>query len=1342
MDFSLTFFNNFLKNWANFNNLSDPTVPVGWEIMRVKQFDPGEYIYFSTFVVSLGARVAPPGEAVRINRLWANNELIYDHNSGFSKPGTSFTFFPGDENQGEVYRGMHYRGQMVILFHDFNLKDYRNSIPAITAELLDNTDTANVTHTILGAAASMGVQDYAALRTDKDTLYRAKVGTKPNQRNMRVTQVRLSTKAISGDVRLKDSGHYDYFSYYSGHEDQNYWIALAVQYMGLAVVPDLNLVYARSASHYTLRHNLYDMTSGDLVRAVELPDTYVTNANLAFTVNVDGILHYFIYGAKEHNAPPYTLCILAINNQNLTPFWHDTLPAGAVGFAIGKQANYATEIYHLTRTQLHKITVSTNGPGKPITVKRALLHTLASGTYTQLWYDSARDRVFAFVNTGGGEGAVRAYSPQGVVEWIGTTVPAPPLKQLKAVVADATGHLAQGTLVFARAGVNNRLTAVDLTSGESNTEVIDTLPQVTMNTPLIWDSGPSVLYTAGAPYIIFDVGDDTRHYNIAEVARAYARFVGYNDTDIVTQNLTGMDIGGYIVGGDTTLGNLYNVLGSLYGFNWTDRNGLLTLKSNYDTGGLVIDVTANADNLTFLQENSQDGSYFNVNRHNDNDFPSILSLSYFDRENDYTQGYQTASRNDNTLSDQRLDYSLPITLDGQYARELLYAVLYRAWALQLDYEVRFTPELMFADAGDAISFVVDGYEYHATINKHRINSDNSVSVSLTEAITNKYPTAIETQPTVKVPRSSALPVNVVMLDIPSVLYDPNEDTNGYVYALVAGYAPGQFRGAIIETANPMSPNDWTQIAFVPIEREAYIGSLSEEFDTWEYPFEEDTYNSLYVNAGSIPVEMFVPTDDAGLDDNANLIALGVGDDVELIQFKSVERIGPSTWRLYNLRRGRYGTEVKMRLRETGETVSFLNNATPIEYLYDDYKSGGKLLYRAYSPKQPPWQIDTHTHILAGHYRRNYAPVNVRVMRDIETDEIYISWDKHDRFVNQPPNSVLDEGPAPEAKIEYMLTLGANDVYLMRDVSTTENEYTYSIDDQLDDGLDLFDTEIPLAVWQINPVVGNGLGWPDGNAVERPMYRVYPHGALLGATFRLGGEVEADVSLDPPGQVRIAASYALGGLLRANVYTPARQYVEAEFDGGGSFGVNTNPTISVRPVYELGGAFVVGIREPVRLGADYALGGTFAVDIEVLEPVEPVILAAEFEGGGEMVARVGSATPASKIEVIEVVGAETNDLTTSITLGAPADLKQNDVLYAYIGTGDSAITPTLPTGWTLIVDNLVPQARARAYAAYKIVDGSEGSNFVFGWTNNTRAIGFLYQLRGVDTSNPIDKFTYK
>lgn len=1145
-----------------------PPLDNGTEEQTVTEVDPGEWVYFCDFVVSLGQRVAPPDVGVFVNRLWANDELIFDRTESFAKPGTSFSFYDGAENQGEVYRGMHYRGLMTLVFRDFNVKDYGNNVPAITAELIDGTAN-DPTHNIAGTIVSWNNQPspVGELHHARDFLIRCWFN--PSYSNtFLMERIRLSTKTQSA-LKFFDFGHSTYGVDTSDPD--------VLRDTLVTFIPSLNLAVGQAGASANIKR-LHDTNDTTIHTLHTLSGLGAWQGCIAFSVRNGAYTDWFVIGGSDIDNG---LDIVVIKSNMLHTAWSSVATDAVRCLTVGASRPGTTDIYVTTDGQIERLTVGMSGSTGGFTagVGRDTFYSAGVGeTIRQAWYSPSAARLYV-LSIEAGDAVMRALDASGAVVWTSDPFPAPAVTSLRTRTQETTSNLINGTLVIKQglaAGATDIVTFVDLATGfVSDMEVPNNGTTANDAMPLFWDSVSQVIYASVPKYVSIGVfpepSEDPDRYTAATVMRSYAVFAGYDTADVFTSGMDEMYLDGYVVGADKSLGQLSSEIGQLYGFNWIENAGQISFKANYDTGELQIDFTVPEARLARLENSSP--NFFTVMRDSDQRYPAILSLTYFDGENDYKRGFQIVHRNGDPVgtmdSDQSLHLSLPLTINGDYALELLYAALYRAWTKN-GYNLRLPSDFLALEAGDAIEFTAYGMTYPAVITQSRINADNTISVTLEEAAVSTYPVQVETQPTVRQPTKAAQPVRTVLLDIPSRNEGQNAGNLLNLLVLMAGYTPGRFNGAVLEMTDASNPTDWKTKAVVSRDQEAYIGTLTEELGTWLYPFETDTYNSIYIRLDTIPEEYMSDADDANLDAGANLIAVGEGSEVELIQFGSVEHIGDDIWRLFNLRRGRFGTEVFQDVRSFGTPVSFLDRAVMIQYSYEDYDGKVQFLYRAHSPTQPMWQVDTQRYIPMANSRKPYAPIVISVLRDGGTGDIVISWYRRARFENFPPDDYTNPGMLDELTEEYEVHIPALAGGTTRVITTSTTTATYTIGQQGEDGRAGTETSLTFAVYQ-SSVETIGIGFTN------PQVRtVYPVGtALLGARFALGGATETDVVLELPDDVFVSAGFGLGGDMGAD-FGPIPATMGVDFEGGGEMAAD--------------------IREPVYLGANMALGGSMAVDV--------------------------------------------------------------------------------------------------------------------------------------------------
>lgn len=1154
---------------------ANPAGDQKYSFKRVKRIDPGEYIYFADFVVSLGARVNRPGADIRVNRVWANDILIYDREEGYTKPGNAFTFYPGSENQGEVYRGMHYRGLMVLKFIDFNLSDYGSTIPAITTELLDSGGIGTQTYATGFLTTSLSGEALSAhLSADRDSLYRATL----LDGQLQITRVRLSTKKQVKHV-----------------------VAVTEVFSEVVDPATISVVFAPELSraitccpvddHYEILN--FDTETGASYANLGVFASYATEFMRA-TIGPYQLDYVIMVGGTGFEDYVY---LVQIKNDTLSePFAPISFMAEGDGdvHAVVVGNTYApgnsqvvgrAEFYVATDTKVHRVFVDPT----QTTLDYETAYSVPLGQrIVQMYYANATLYVIVQSNVGTTEGFIVALDANDNVLWTSGTFSTPLLSRgINLTSQEPSSNLSGGNLLLRKsdAEAGNKVTFVYLDNGDS----VDLDWELEIpDTPIFWDSSNLTAYTLGIAYTTYGLSDTFADLSVADMMRSYAAYVGYADAEITTINLDNKGVDGYVVSDQSTLGSLSTQMGELYGFVWHARTGEVIFKNNYNGDVIEVDVTVDQSRLAVLSENGQE--VLNFSRSTNNSKPYKISLTYFDGENDYKSGFQSVS-NDIIVSYAEINMSLPITLSGEDARNLLQEIQDRSMSSLSHYRLRLPAEGQILDPGDIVEFTAYGQTYTGIIAEHYINGDNSVSLQLNEIQTDSYPANVPTQPSVVLSKTR-LPVNIVMLDIPSTAPYQNRDNQLNLLVAVSAQIPGTFRGTTVQYKDPAT-NDWQVAAVFDATEESYIGEVAEPFDVWAYPFEEDTLNSLIIELGSIPVSYFS-------EPGEKILAIGSGSTAELIAFSNVEQIDATHYRLYNLLRGRYGTEVFITPRVTGEYVTVIKTAKLLEYPMEVYTGGLRYDYRTIDTNTPAFLTEQYSIAPEGNSRKPYAPFDVHLFREDGTGDILIKYKRRSRFFNSPPTNFYTDAMAlDEAGENYVFGVySAEGALLWRRYAIPESEGNiwYTQAEQTTDGLVGNETQLDLVLYQVSPELGsevNDREFSGAGFGTRLVYPVYTLGTnLLSARFALAGSLDANVDLVPAGALGV--TFALGGSLVADIADSGA--LSAAFALGGALQGNIREPVKLSAAFDGGGALVGHVGVGKFVGGDFALGGALVADI--------------------------------------------------------------------------------------------------------------------------------------------------
>lgn len=290
------------------------------------------------------------------------------------------------------------------------------------------------------------------------------------------------------------------------------------------------------------------------------------------------------------------------------------------------------------------------------------------------------------------------------------------------------------------------------------------------------------------------------------------------------------------------------------------------------------------------------------------DVPVRLSIRHFDPARDYQAGVQTAQRPGPGRGESDLD--LPAVLDAGTARSLAEQRLARLWAARTAADVRCDwraltvfPGATVTWGADAALWRVEQSEWEAMgVRLHlvRIGGSGVLAPSASAGAA--------------VAQADLLhgPTTVAVVDLPPLADTPASGPTVAVAA--AGTQPGWRAAALFV-------RDAATGALTPIGRTAPPATMGSVLSS---PV-ADVSPCLFDTASTIDVQLLnaamtlTGADDAALLRGANAALVGR----ELIQFGEAAQIGPDSWRLRRLLRGRRGTEWAMTGHGTGELFLLL-----------------------------------------------------------------------------------------------------------------------------------------------------------------------------------------------------------------------------------------------------------------------------------------------------------------------------------------------------------------------------------------------------------------------------------
>jgi hypothetical protein len=542
--------------------------------------------------------------------------------------------------------------------------------------------------------------------------------------------------------------------------------------------------------------------------------------------------------------------------------------------------------------------------------------------------------------------------------------------------------------------------------------------------------------------------------NVAAVIQDIGRRVGV--TDISVTGLTD-DLRGLVIARAAQASGVLAPLAIAYNFDLAEQAGQVRcVKRGAGMKGVIpvgdMGAVEGADNTT---EPARFQTVTGL------EMPKEVSLTHLDPALDYQINSQRA-RKDIGNAANILSVELPLTLGVDEARRIADRTLWEAWTARRSVDFAVTDKWVRRSSGDVVGVVVDGQTLpykivRITRGDNGINAisaqrdDPEVYTSDAFGTDGNLPSNV-----VKFPGVTRL----VLMDMP-IVQDGNDDTG--FYWVVTGENTG-WRGADVRRSID-GGSSYSSMSKVGVR--SVIGDVAVALPTGPTDF-WDRGNSLTVvleYPGATLESMSEDLIIAGY--NAAWVGPANGQGGEVIQFATAALVGPATYTLSNLLRGRLGTEANTT-HGAAEVFVLLRTNTlgrsefgPADWYYSRLFKPVSILTN---------EVDTTAQAFTnnGVGKMPRSPVHVAGVRD-GSNNLALSWVRRTRL--QAPGLGLGPVPLGEASEAYQVDIYSG-ATVVRTISATTPTASYSAAEQTADGLTP-GNPVTLSVYQLSDVRGRG-----------------------------------------------------------------------------------------------------------------------------------------------------------------------------------------------------------------------------------------------------------------------------
>lgn len=573
--------------------------------------------------------------------------------------------------------------------------------------------------------------------------------------------------------------------------------------------------------------------------------------------------------------------------------------------------------------------------------------------------------------------------------------------------------------------------------------------------------------------------------SVGTVVERMLREGGLQDAQYDLSVLYSIALRGYGWASGTDIKSILDELRRLYLFDLVEREGVLVAVARADgDNGLGYSVETIPQNA--LGSSSEDATdFWQETRLQEADLPAKVTLAYMNWEQDYETSTARSQRLSNPVptmfSRQTLAMELNVVMTPLEAKTQVSRILYSQWGERTKHTSRLPWSYLNLDAADIFSVHMnDSRTYSERLHLTEIGADFSIATESYGQDSGAYSDWDDLvadgggtgRQTVSDDLKVALPF---VLNTP--LLRDQDNTGGSIslyYFGVGNGSNGTFTGATAFKSINTVDYDTMTTADSDVEWGTVIGTLGSPPVS---PYALDWETRLTVLPAVDWFDMDSITDEQ-LWDGANAVIVGN----EVLQFRDCVENADGTWTFWNLLRGRRGTEYACDNHSAGERFIFLANTTIATQAELINARGQARYFKAVGSGQtlqdtPVTQITYEPRDLMP-----YAPA--AIMREFVTgDEVEVSWSRRTRLGG---NMVDGTGEVPlsertEAYEAYILaepfsgdlSRGAPPAEYLRLYTVSVPFFTYTLQEQQEDGFDAATDDLNVVIYQLSDAVGRG-----------------------------------------------------------------------------------------------------------------------------------------------------------------------------------------------------------------------------------------------------------------------------
>lgn len=533
---------------------------------------------------------------------------------------------------------------------------------------------------------------------------------------------------------------------------------------------------------------------------------------------------------------------------------------------------------------------------------------------------------------------------------------------------------------------------------------------------------------------------------------------GISSSDIDASDLTDT-VDGYVISRLMTVAEALEPLQVAYHFDIVESE--YKLKFIKRGGGSAVSLIEN--DLAAHEYGQQRPEPLAESRKEERRLPVRIDITHFDRDREYDNGQEYASRLI-TTSKEVESIDLPIVLSPQSAADIAQTRLYNLWEERYSYDFQLPWKYLYLDPADVIDITLDGTNYNLRIIETNAGKPGIIECKAVGERSDIYTSSAQGVggPSTTNAVNFVGATNFVFLDIP-ILRDI-DDYSGY-YIGGGGYYSGW------ESATLFASRDGGE-SYNPITgiiTAATIGQATDALGDADFDF-IDRVNTVNIRLIT-PGKTLESVSELSMLNGSNLAAIGADGRWEIIKYQNAALEGDGTYTLSTLVRGYRGTEHNTGNHTSSDDFILLTQSTLQRISSAASTIGASAAYKPVSTGSTVTGTTEYTHTYNGVGLKPYAPTHVRGTRD-GSGNLTATWFKRTRLNGEWRDSVdITLGEDSEAYEVDILSGGSPEIIrTITGLSSATASYTAA---QQTTDFGGTQSSVTVRIYQISATIGRG-----------------------------------------------------------------------------------------------------------------------------------------------------------------------------------------------------------------------------------------------------------------------------